>query len=101
MNGANHDKDSPQIQKARIEQLVSEINLGLRVDFYCNLANPRTKNIRFKIYDRSTNEIIYSIPQDMEWASSEMADKSDAALRQELTLLIEIALAKRTFARDH
>src|ERR1022692_3233808 len=108
------EKDSPQVQKDRIRRLVSELNSGLNVEFYENRMDPKTSEIRFSLnsglnvefyenrMDPKTSEIRFrlvdnsagadrivgSIPQDCEWASSEVADKSDAELLQRLVRII-------------
>jgi hypothetical protein len=84
------EKDSPQVQKDRIRRLVSELNSGLNVEFYENRMDPKTSEIRFRLVDNSAgaDRIVGSIPQDCEWASSEVADKSDAELLQRLVRII-------------
>ena len=84
------EKDSPQVQKDRIRRLVSELNSGLNVEFYENRMDPKTSEIRFRLVDNSAgaDRIVGFIPQDCEWASSEVADKSDAELLQRLVRII-------------
>jgi hypothetical protein len=90
MENAPHEKDSPQVQKDRIIRLVSELNPGLSVEFYENRMDPKTSEIRFRLVDNSAggDRIVGSIRQDYEWASSEVADKSDAELLQRIARII-------------
>jgi hypothetical protein len=88
MNDKLSEKDSPQTQKQRIERLALEINPFFRVEFYVNHVNPSTADIRFKIYDNSTNQIVCSIKQDEEWASTEITDKNDRELSRKIAALI-------------
>ncbi len=87
MKDAAPEKDSPEIQKERIERIVSGMSPVFRIEFYRNRVNPKTTNIRFKIYEISTNKIVCSIKQDREWASSEVADMSDSELRRQIVKL--------------
>lgn len=84
------DKDSPQVQKDRIIRLVSEHDAGLRVEFYKNRMDPMTSEIRFRLVDTAVGaeKILGSIPQDYEWASSEVADKSDGELLRRILAII-------------
>jgi hypothetical protein len=52
--------------------------------------DPETSEIRFRLVDISTgtDRIMGSIPQDYEWASSEVADKSDAELLRRIVGVI-------------
>jgi hypothetical protein len=76
----NHvvENDSPKVQRERIRRLVSEHSSDLRTEFY-DCSYPATE-IRFKLVDRSTGRISGFIPQDSEWLSSQVADKSDSEL---------------------
>jgi len=84
------EKDNPTVQKDRIRRLVSELNSNLKVEFYENRMDPKTSEIRFRLVDNSTgaDKILGSIPQDFEWVSSEVADKSDAELLQRIARII-------------
>jgi hypothetical protein len=85
------EKDTPQFQKDRIIKLVSNYDKRLRVEFYKNRMNPKTSEIRFRLVDISAgaDKIVGSIPQDYEWVSSELADKSDAELIQRIARIIK------------
>jgi hypothetical protein len=84
------EKDSQQVQKDRITTLVSEDDAGLRVEFYKNRMDPMTSEIRFRLVDAAggDDKILGSIPQDYEWASSEVADKSDGELLRRILATI-------------
>ncbi len=84
------EKDSPQVQRDRICRLVSEFNADLKVEFHPSQMGQRTSEIRFRIVDTSTgrDRILGSIPGDQKWASSEVADKSDAELLQMIVRII-------------
>ncbi len=87
MKDAAAEKDSPEIQKERIERIVSGMSAVFRIEFYRNRVNPKTTDIRFKIYETSTNKIVCLIKQDREWASSKVADMSDSELRRQIVEL--------------
>jgi hypothetical protein len=84
------EKDRPQVQKDRISRLVSEYDAGLRVEFYENRMDPKTSEIRFRLRCNSAgaDRIVGSIPQDHEWASSEVADKGDGELLRRILAII-------------
>jgi hypothetical protein len=84
------EKDSPQVQRDRIFRLVSELNPGLKVEFHSSQMGPKTSEIRFRLVDTSSgrDRIIGSIPVDHKWATSEVADKSDAELLQRIVRII-------------
>ena len=88
-DAAAPEKDNPRIQKERIERVIFEMNPLYRVEFYQNRVDPKTTDIRFKIYDTSTKKIVCSIKQDREWAASQIADKSDSELRRKIAELID------------
>lgn len=95
MKDSDFKKDAPEIQKERIKRLVSELNPIYRIEFYRNRVDPKTRDIRFKIYDSSTNRIVCSIKQDKEWASSDVADKGDSELRRMIVELISTSSSER------
>ena len=90
MENPTPDKDSPQVQKDRIIRLVSKFDKSLRVEFYENRMDPKNSEIRFRLVDISAgaDRIVGSIPEDYEWASSEVADKNDAELLRRIVGVI-------------
>lgn len=84
----NSHKDSPQIQKDRMRQLVSEQFPDLEIEFYPNQVHPATTDIRFRLRDIATGKIVGVIEKDYELESSKVADKSDLELCQLIRALI-------------
>jgi len=85
------ENDSPKVQRDRICRLVSEFNKGLRVEFNPVQVDPNASEIRFRLVDTSggRDKILGSIPEDHKWASSEVADKSDAELLRRILAIVK------------
>ena len=83
------NQDDPEIQKQRIERLVNELDPSLKVEFYPNPIDPSSCDIRFRIRNTTSQEIVASIKADYEWLSSEVADLSDHTLLEKIKLQIK------------
>lgn len=75
-------------QRERIRRLVLLLNPTLTVEFYENRLSVYSTDVRFRVRDKATERIIASIPQDKEWALTELQDKSDAEVSGDIEALI-------------
>ena len=82
------EKDSPHVQRERIIKLASQLDPSLKIEFYQNQLTGSSRDIRFRVKDTTTGTIIASIKADHEWATTEVADRSDAELGKMIVALV-------------
>jgi hypothetical protein len=75
-------------QEDRIRTAAATLAPSFEVEFYQNAVHLKTRDIRFRIRDSRTGNIVVAIPADFEWATTEVEDMSDLQLRTKIATLI-------------